>query len=242
MRIFDKEKKEGGDQNLTVSLLVAGLPMMLIVGLFIGYQLWGQDQPDPSAQPQAQPQQQGAADPTRRVEVPIDEYDPVRGPADAKVTMVEFTDYQCPYCQRYYNETYERIIEEYGDQIRYVLKDLPLISIHPEAVPASIAAHCANEQDSFWEYHGQLFIQEFGLNDQAYQSYAQNLQLNMSTFNDCLDSGRYDQAVMADIEILTAVGAPLSTPTFFINGRYIAGAQPFENFAQIIEAELAAAE
>jgi protein-disulfide isomerase len=226
MRIFDREKKKSGDQNLTISLLVAGLPIMLILGLFLGYQLWGQDQPGP----------------VRRVEIPIDEYDVVRGPADAKVTMIEFTDYQCPYCQRYYVQTYKRIIEEYGDQIRYVLKDLPLTSIHPEAAPAAIAAHCANEQDSFWEFHDQLFIQAQGLNAQAYQTYAENLGLNMSAFNDCLDSGDYDQAVLADIDILTSSGVPLSTPTFFINGQYIAGAQPFEAFAQVIETELAAAE
>jgi protein-disulfide isomerase len=242
MRIFDKEKKQAGNQNLTISLLVAGLPMMLIVGLFIGYQVWGQDQPNPSVQQPVQPQQQGASDPTRRVEIPIDEFDVARGPADAKVTMVEFTDYQCPYCQRYYIETFNRILEVYGDQIRYVMKDLPLVSIHPEAVPASIAAHCANEQDAFWEYHDQLFVQTQGLSAQSYQVYAENVGLNLSTFNDCLDTGSYDQAVMEDIDILTAVGAPLSTPTFFINGRYIAGAQPFENFAQIIDAELAAAE
>jgi protein-disulfide isomerase len=237
MRIFDKEKKKDGDQNLTISLLIAGLPIMLIVGLFIGYQLWGQDQPNPDAQAQ----QQGN-DPTRRVEIPIDEYDVVRGPADAKVTVVEFTDYQCPYCQRYYVQTYQRIIEEYGDQIRYVLKDLPLTSMHPEAAPAAVAAHCANEQDSFWEYHELLFLQPQGLGEQAYQTYAENLGLDIAIFNDCLDSGDYDQAVLADIDILTSAGVPLSTPTFFINGQYIAGAQPFEAFAQVIEAELAAAE
>lgn len=233
MRIFNRDKNRTGNNNLLVSLLWAGLPIAFIAGLMFGYQLWGKDRP--AAQEQA-------AAPDRRVEIPIDKYDAVRGPKDAKVVMVEFTDYQCPYCQRYYNETFNQIIAAYGDQIQYVLKDLPLESIHPEAVPASIAAHCAGEQDAFWEYHDLLFSMELGLGDEAYQAYAQTLEIDTDEFNDCLSSGRYSQAVVADINILTANGIPLSTPTFFINGRYIAGAQAFATFAQVIEAELAAVE
>jgi protein-disulfide isomerase len=211
------------------------------MGLMVGYRLWGQPEAQAGDQPAAQPaqQQQGNA---RRQNIPIDEYDAVRGPADAKVVMIEFTDYECPYCQRYYTETFTQIMEAYGDQILYVVKDLPLVNIHPNAAPAAIAAHCAGEQDSFWEFHGMLFSQELGLNDEAYQSYAQNLELDLPSFNDCITSTRYDQAVLADMTILQQVGAQISTPTFFINGMYVAGAQPFSVFAEIIESELAAAE
>lgn len=240
MRIFSREKRETGNKNLSISILFAGLPLTFIFGLMVGYQLWGQPDGQAANPSAAQPNQQPAA--AQRYDIPIDDFDEVRGPADAKVVMVEFTDYECPYCQRYYIETYTQIIETYGDQILYVVKDLPLTSIHPNAVPAAIAAHCAGEQDSFWEFHGLLFEREGGLNDQLYQGFAENLNLEMDSFNDCLDSGRYDQAVLADTNILQRINARISTPTFFINGQYVAGAQPFSVFAGLIEAELAAAE
>jgi len=232
MRIFGKETQKTDRRNPSVSILFAGLPLSLLLGLWLGYQFWGR--------PNLQLDQQAGEIP--RYEIPIDEFDAVRGPADAKVTIVEFTDYECPYCQRYSTTTFHQIIEQYGDQIRYVVKDLPLVSIHSNAIPASIAGHCAGEQNSFWEYHDLLFTMQLGLNDQAYQSYAQNLGLDLDSFNDCLNSGRYDRAVLADTNILTNINAPVSTPTFFINGQYLAGAQPFEVFAGLIEAELAAAE
>ena len=232
MRIFGKETPKQGGSNLSISILIAGLPLSLLLGLWLGYQFWGK--------PNLQLDQQTGE--ITRYEIPIDEFDAVRGPADAKVTIVEFTDYECSYCQRYYTTTYPQIIEQYGDQIRYVVKDLPLVSIHPNAIPASIAVHCASEQNAFWEYHDLLFNMQFGLGDEAYQSYAQNLGLDLGSFNTCLDSDRYDRAVLADTGILTNINAPVSTPTFFINGQYLAGAQPFEVFAQLIEEELAAAE
>ena len=236
MRIFGKESKQAGSSNLSVSLLWAGLPLSLLMGLWLGYQFWGK----PNVQIDQQNQQADGANP--RYDIPIDEYDAIQGSPDAKVTIVEFTDYECGYCQRYYTTTYPQIMEHYGDQIRYVVKDLPLVSIHANAIPASIAAHCASEQGAFWEYHDQLFNMQFGLGDEAYQSYAQNLGLDIGSFNTCLNSQRYDQAVLADTTILTNINAPVSTPTFFINGQYLAGAQPFEVFAGLIEAELAAAE
>jgi protein-disulfide isomerase len=232
MRIFAKDSQKAVGSSSTITVLLAALPLSLLLGLWLGYQIWGT--------PNVQLDQQTAE--IESYDIPIDEYDAVRGPADAKVTIVEFTDYECGYCQRYYTTTFPQIIEQYGDQIQYVVKDLPLVSIHPNAIPASIAAHCAGEQNAFWEYHDLLFNMQFGLNDDAYQAYAQNLGLDLGSFNTCLDSGNYDRAVMADTNILTNINAPLSTPTFFINGQYLAGAQPFEVFAQLIEAELAAAD
>jgi len=232
MRIFGNETQKTDRRSPSVSILFAGLPLSLLLGLWLGYQLWGK--------PNVQLDQQTGE--ITRYEIPIDEHDAVRGPADAKVTIVEFTDYECSYCQRYYTSTYPQIMEQYGDKVRYVVKDLPLVSIHPNAIPASIAVHCASEQDAFWEYHDLLFNMQFGLGDEAYQSYAQNLDLDLGSFNTCLGSGRYDRAVLADTSILTNINAPVSTPTFFINGQYVAGAQPFEIFAQLIEEELAAAD
>jgi protein-disulfide isomerase len=229
MRVFDRNRQETGRRNFTVSTLIAGLPIAFLLGMMLGYQLWGKSADTEQAE-------------NPRVEISIDENDAVYGPTDAAVVVIEFTDYQCPYCQRYYFETFNQILEVYGDQIMYVVKDLPLVSIHPEAAPAAVAAHCAKEQDAFWEYHNLLFTQSLGLGTEAYQGYAQNLGLNMTAFTDCIDSGRYDQIVLADMDVLEANRVPLSTPTFFINGSYIAGAQPFSVFADAIEAELAAAE
>jgi protein-disulfide isomerase len=196
---------------------------------------------EPAVEEPVQPTEAPAVDTSSipRYEIPIDAYDAVRGPADAEIVMIEFTDYECPFCQRYYTETFTQIMEVYGDQIFYVVKDLPLVSIHPNAAPAAIAAHCAGEQDSFWEFHALLFSMELGLNNSAYQSYAERLQLDLAAFNECIDSGRYEQTVLADTYILQEIGAPISTPTFFINGLYVAGAQPFAVFAEIIDAELA---
>jgi protein-disulfide isomerase len=233
MRIFNRDRRETGKRDLTISAMLAGLPIAFLLGMLLGYQLWGKSGVIIDADQQTV---------NSFVDIPIDENDFVYGPADADVVVIEFTDYQCPYCQRYYMETFQQIIETYGDRILYVVKDLPLVTIHPEALPAAVAAHCAGEQDAFWEYHDLLFNQAYGLNDEAYQLYAEALGLDMSAFTSCVDSGRYNQVVLEDTDVLEANRVPLSTPTFFINGTYLAGAQPFSVFAQAIDAELAAAE
>ncbi|HKJ26084.1 MAG TPA: thioredoxin domain-containing protein [Anaerolineales bacterium] len=219
------------NSNVFTSALMAGIPLAFIAGLFVGFQLWG----EPNVQADE------AANTPQRYEIPIYDNDPTLGPDDAVVTIVEFSDYECPYCRTYHWETFGQIIDTYGDQVRYVFKDLPLTSIHPNAVPAAIAAHCASEQDAFWDYHDMLFSMQLGLARESYLTYAGLLDLNTNTFEDCLDSGAYDNIVMEDINVLTNLNAPLSTPTFFINGQYMAGAQPFTEFARLIDAELEAA-
>ncbi len=226
----NKRKGASASSNIT-SVLIAGLPFMFIAGLFVGFQLWGK--------PNVQADQE--ANVTQRYEIPISNDDPYLGSLDAPVTIVEFSDYECPYCQRYHSETFAQIINTYGDQIRYVFKDLPLTSIHPDAVPAANAAHCADEQNVFWTYHELLFSGQLGLSDDAYLAYADSLGLDMAAFSTCLAENRYVDVVMEDTAVLTAINAPLSTPTFFINGQYVAGAQAFSTFAQIIDAELEAA-
>jgi protein-disulfide isomerase len=230
MRIFDRKRTQATEKSIKISVFIVSLILVFASGIAIGYQ-WGfvESQPEEEAGIQ-------------RVEIPISDDDGARGNPDAPVVIIEYTDYECYYCNRYYTETFHHIIETYGDQIYYVVKDLPLVSIHPNAVPSAIAVHCAHEQNAFWEYHDLLFNQELGLTDQAYQSYAEGLGLDMASFNDCLDSGRYDEIVLADMDALEANRIPFSTPTFFINGQYLAGAQPFSVFAEIIETELAAAE
>ena len=222
-------KKKGKQTTSTVNAaMIAGLPLMFIAGLFVGYQLW--------ATPNVEADQ--AANTPQRYEIPIYEDDPVLGSADAPVTIVEFSDYECPYCQRYHQTTFDQILDTYGDQIRYVYKDLPLTSIHPNATPAANAAYCAQEQEAFWEFHDLLFSGQLGLSNDAYLAYASQLGLEMSSFEECMNDGRYLDMIAEDVTILTRINAPLSTPTFFINGQYLAGAQPFSEFARLIEAEL----
>lgn len=224
-----KKNKRAGESVTTTSALIAGLPLMFLAGLFVGFQLWGT--------PNIQADQE--ANTPDRYEIPISADDPVLGSDDAPVTIVEFSDYECPYCQRYHSETFDQIMTTYGDQVKYVFKDLPLTSIHPDALPAANAAHCAQEQGDFWDYHKLLFSNQLGLSDDAYLSYADYLGFNMDEFATCLAENRYVDVVMEDTSVLTALNAPLSTPTFFINGQYVAGAQPFSVFVELIDAELA---
>lgn len=171
-----------------------------------------------------------------RYDIPITADDPVLGPADAPITIVEFADFQCPFCIRHAQETDPRLKANYGDQIRYVYKDFSL-SLHPDAYSAALSAQCAREQDKFWEYHDLLFTGTLGLGREAYDSYAQQLGLDMTAFDQCLDEERYADQVQADYDFGVQLGVS-STPTFFINGIAVVGAQPYDLFAQIIDYEL----
>jgi protein-disulfide isomerase len=172
-----------------------------------------------------------------RYEIPVDD-DPFFGAVDAPITIVEFSDYECPYCRTWHTEVYSQLIDAYGDQVRFVYRDFPLESIHANAKPAAEAANCANEQGEFWEYHDKLFSMELGLSPEAYQEYATQLGLDIDEFQECFESGRYQEEVQLDFEFAANLGVR-STPTFFVNGIAVVGAQPFEVFQQVIEKELA---
>ena len=133
---------------------------------------------------------------------------------------------------------YSQLIETYGEQIRFVYRDFPLASIHSNANSAANAANCAHEQGVFWEYHDMLFSMEQGLGNGAYLDYASQLDIDQADFQECLDSSRYEAEVQADFDFAAELGVR-STPTFFINGIAVVGAQPFEIFQQVIERELA---
>ena len=169
--------------------------------------------------------------------MPVDD-DPSIGPDDAPITIVEFSDYECPYCRSWHNDVFARLQEEYPQQVRLVYRDFPLSSIHANAVPAAEAANCANEQDKFWPFHENLFSMELGLSDEAYQEYASRLGMNVQAFLECMESGRYQTEVQADYQFASDLGVR-STPTFFINGIAVVGAQPFDVFKQVIDKELA---
>ena len=164
--------------------------------------------------------------------------DPSYGPADAPITIIEFSDFECPYCQRWHEEVWKKLVVAYPSQIRLVYRDFPLYSIHPNAGPAANAAECANEQGKYWEFHDLLFSGGEKLGEAAYQTYASALNMDLPSFQQCLDENRYEAEVTADFEYASSLGIS-STPTFFINGVALIGAQPFEVFQEVIELELA---
>ena len=165
--------------------------------------------------------------------------DPSRGPADAPVTIVEFSDFQCPYCSRAI-DTLKKIEENYAGKIRLVYRDYPLVSIHPNAARAAEAAACANDQGKFWPMHDLLFAHQDKLEAADLKKNAADLGLDTAAFDQCLDSGRHAEGWRKDTEEAERYGVS-STPAFFINGRLLVGAQPYEAFAQVIDDELARA-
>jgi protein-disulfide isomerase len=162
--------------------------------------------------------------------------DPALGSTSAPVTLVEFSDFQCPFCQRV-APTLKQIKQKYGDKVRIVWKDFPLTQIHPQAFKASEAAHCAGEQGKYWEYHDQLFANQQALQPTDLKRYATDLSLEATKFNECLDSSKYGERVRDGVAQGTGLGVN-STPTIYINGRVLAGAQPYEAFVAVIDEEL----
>ncbi len=167
--------------------------------------------------------------------------DPFWGPEDASVVIVEFADFQCPFCARHYQETLPSIKDAYGDEVRYVYRDFPLTSIHQFAQKAAEAGQCAQEQGLFWEYHDLLFGNQDSLTVDDLKGYAEQVGADAGEFNDCLDSGKNQREVLQDAQDGRTAGVT-GTPGFLINGALVSGAQPFEAFQQVIDQLLAAEE
>ncbi|MGE5375734.1 MAG: DsbA family protein [Bacteroidota bacterium] len=216
------------------------------VGVLLGYVVWGY-QPNGSQTQTAQAVNQPAG-PTEaaaqatgepkfvRYNIPTDGF-PTLGPADAPITIVEFSDYQCPFCRRWHQEVYKQLLNAYPGKIRIVYRSLPLTSIHPDAQAAAEAAMCAGEQDAYWNYHDKLFSSD-SLDTQTFVQYAQDLSLNVEQFKSCITEQKYKDAIQADSKFAIDLGVR-STPTFFINGLALVGAQPLDVFKQVIDKELA---
>jgi len=160
---------------------------------------------------------------------------PAKGSASAPITIIEFSDYECPYCKRA-EPSVAKVLETYGDKVRLVFRDYPL-PFHANAKPAAMAAACAEDQGKFWEYHDKLFTAS-ALNEETYRSLAGEVGLDQGSFDECLASEKHSELIDKDIADASAVGVR-GTPAFFINGRMISGAQPFEKFKEIIDEELA---
>jgi protein-disulfide isomerase len=170
--------------------------------------------------------------------------DAVKGDADAPVTIIEWSDYQCPFCERFYSQTEGQIDEQYvkTGKVKIIYRDFPL-SFHQNAQKAAEAAECAGEQDKYWEMHDLLFENGqgdgTGLNTADLKKYAADLKLDTTKFDTCLDTGAMAKEVQKDFNDGQAAGIQ-GTPGFIVNGVPISGAQPFTAFQQVIEAQLAA--
>lgn len=176
----------------------------------------------------------GRPDPSATYKVPVGEAH-TKGPEDAKVTIVEWSDFQCPFCSRV-NPTLAQVREEYPEKVKIVFRQFPL-SIHPNAWKAAEASLCAHEQGEFWAMHDAMFADQRNLGVDSLKTMAEELGLDTEEFATCLDSDEYSDAVQADFDAGREAGVS-GTPAMFINGRFISGAVPFEQIASVIDSEL----
>ncbi len=211
-------RKRQTPPDSTIIFLIA-LPIVFLLGLLVGYSIWGRSAPDTQ---------------TTLAEAG----DLILGPENAPITLIEYSDYQCPFCKRWHDQVFYQLMAEYPDQIRFIYRDFPLMSIHPGALPAAEAANCAAEQDAYFDYHEALFSNQYNMDNAGLLQYAADLGLDTEAFRACLSSQRYRQEVLADLQYGMSIGVQ-STPTFLINSTVVVGAQPYEVFKQIIDAELA---
>ncbi len=174
------------------------------------------------------------------VKVSVDD-DAVKGKKDAKITIVEFSDFECPYCAMFYKDTYSKLVKEYIDtgKAKLVYRDYPL-SFHKNAKGAAMSAECAREQGGdkmYFKYHDKLYENQNSFSDANFKKWAKDLKLKTTQFNKCLDSKKYSKEVDKDFTDGQSYGVT-GTPAFFINGRKLTGAQPFSAFEKIIKEEL----
>ncbi len=170
----------------------------------------------------------------QRVDVEVADA-PIKGAESAPVTVVEFSDFQCPYCSSV-TPTLKKITETYGDKVRIAFRHFPL-GFHDKAQKAAEASLCAKEQGKFWEMHDAMFADQKQLDVAQLKTTAAGLEVDTAKFDECLDSGKYADAVKKDAEAGQAAGVS-GTPAFFINGRMIEGAVPYEQLAAVIDDEL----
>ena len=228
------------------------------VGILIGYLAWGRTPAAPAvmaAAQQAAPQPQAVATPTLEhvvYNIPTEGF-PSFGPTDAPITIVEFSDYQCPYCTKWHEETYQPLLEAYPGKIHFVYRNFPL-SFHQNAFMGAEAALCAGDQNQYWQMHDKLFTEKDLMNNgqgttlgvSDYVKFATDIGLDGPTFETCLSTEKFKQQVQADLDFASSLptengeAAVGGTPTFFINGTRLVGAYPLTYFKQIIDAQLAA--
>jgi protein-disulfide isomerase len=187
----------------------------------------------PAPAPAAVPAARARPDPNKRYTINT-KGSPAKGGDDAKAVIVEFSDFQCPFCARV-SPTMERIQEEYGDEARIVFKHLPL-RMHSKAPAAHAAAEAAHRQGKFWEMHDRIFANQSSMSPEKYVEYAREIGLDIEKFEKDVASADVKKKVDGDAAEAARLGVT-GTPAFFVNGRYLSGAKPFESFKAMIDAE-----
>lgn len=218
------------------------LAVLLVVSIFTNGFGFGSDSGTGAVVNNPQVNNNGNNIPTGPIDVSADD-DPVKGDKDAPVTIIEFSDFQCPFCSRFFEQTLPQIKTNYIDtgKVKFVYRDFPLDSIHPQARPAALASECADEQGKFWEMHDLLFQKQdewVSTGTPFFKKYAKDLGLDSSKFNTCLDSKKYDDEIQSDLNDGANAGVQ-GTPAFFVNGISLSGAQPYSAFQAAIEQALA---
>jgi protein-disulfide isomerase len=161
---------------------------------------------------------------------------PSKGPADAAVTIIEFSDFQCPFCSRAL-PVLEELLKRYPDDLRVVYRHMPLDRIHPRARPAAEASLCADDQGRFWPFHDLLFANPKTLEDEDLKRFAGEAELDVAVWEQCMSEGKFKSKVDADVEAARGIGVS-GTPAFVVNGVVLTGARPVEEFVPLIEAAL----
>jgi protein-disulfide isomerase len=241
----------------TFKMLIIGITASLIVvAFFSGYTLGSQTvapvviQENPTPNPTVPQPTQTPTQEEQRIFVSLSD-DPVIGDPNAPVTIVEFSDFQCPFCARFFDQTLPQIKQDYIDtgKVKLVFRDFPIESIHANAKAAAIAAECADDQKMFWEYHDKLFDGQtqwarLSAEDASntFKQYASELDLATDDFNICLDSAKYSSEISQDFQNGANYGVT-GTPAFFIGNEkdgYVTliGAKPYSSFQQVIDKEL----
>ena len=220
--------------------------LMLVLGLLVGYYVRplmpNQSQSEASVNsesPVVIPTADNSAAQQKLVETVLAKTRHFKGDSNAPVTIIEFADFQCPYCGRFFAETKPQIDEQYmqSGKVRFAYFNFAFLG--PESNWAAEAAECAADQNKFWEYHDKLYDSQSGENQGAFnkdnlKKFAEDMGLDTSAFNECLDSGKYTQLIRDESSMASSIGVR-STPTFLINGQAVVGAQPFEIFQQTID-------
>ena len=225
--------------------------MAFAAGVLVGYAVWGYNTQTALVPAQAIAQTAPAPEP-RVYDIETAGY-PSLGPADAPIVIVEFSDYQCPYCYKWHQEVYQDLLAAYPGKIRFVYRNFPL-SFHQNAFASAEAALCAGDQNAYWDTHDLLFANYDKLNNQegtvleqaTYNQFARELGLDVPQFEECMTSRKYEQFIIDDVNYASSLppdsngeAAVGGTPTFFVNGHRLGGAYPLQYFRQIIDAELA---
>ncbi|MFH1430781.1 MAG: DsbA family protein [Candidatus Uhrbacteria bacterium] len=216
-----------------------GVGAIGIVGFFflLPSAMRGEEQPATNQPPVVVVPDEGTPTAPQPVDIAVSADDHVRGNPDASITIVEWSDFQCPFCSRFH-PTVQQVIAEYGDDVRWVYRHFPLDSLHSEARPAAEASECADEQGKFWEFADALYEHQDELSAEYYDTLADELGLDRVQFDECVASRKYESKVRAQEQSGLAVGVR-GTPGSYINGIEIPGAVPFAQLQSVIESILA---